>query len=105
MANYTEITDEQMKRIESCESPAELLEYLKTDGIELDEEQLDMIAGGDGKPDWNDMVEPAYTDQCPYCGSKNVDRGCGIGADCVRVCRDCWQKWAPIRIKKLPSEL
>ena len=50
MEGYTGITDEQMKRIESCDRPEKLLEYLKTDGIELDGEQLDMIAGGEDNP-------------------------------------------------------
>ena len=72
---------------------------MRSDGIELDEKQLDMIAGGNGTPKWDDLIETAYTDQCPYCGSKNVVCGCGIGADAVRACKDRGKDRMPVRLK------
>ena len=42
------LTDEQKKKIETAQSPEDLLALAKETGYELSPEQLDAVAGGDG---------------------------------------------------------
>ena len=47
MTNYKEqLTPEQMEKVRACKSPDELVELAKAEGLELNDEQLDAIAGG-----------------------------------------------------------
>ena len=45
--NFDELTDEQKAKAMACKSAEELVELAKSEGVELSEEQLDSIAGGD----------------------------------------------------------
>lgn len=40
------LTDEQKARVLACESTEELLEFAKSEGFELTDEQLESVAGG-----------------------------------------------------------
>ena len=40
------LTPEQMKKARACKSAEELVALAEAEGVELDEEQLDAIAGG-----------------------------------------------------------
>ena len=42
------LTDEQKKKLETVQSPEELLAIAKEAGYELSPEQLEAVAGGDG---------------------------------------------------------
>lgn len=58
---HATLTDEQKKRVESAQSPEELLAIAKEAGYELSAEQLDAVAGGD---DWR----CPKASECPsYC--------------------------------------
>ena len=56
------LTKEQLEKARACKTNQELLEFIKEEGVELDEDQLEMVAGGWGEED----------ERCPYCGSTNV---------------------------------
>ena len=45
--NPNELTDEQKAKLRSCKDTAELQSMLSEMGIELTDEQLDSVAGGD----------------------------------------------------------
>ena len=40
------LTDEQIKKVEACKSPDEILALAKAEGIELTDEQLEAVSGG-----------------------------------------------------------
>ena len=42
-----DLTNEQKDKVKACKTPNEILELAKNEGIELDEEQLEQISGGD----------------------------------------------------------
>ena len=46
MASFKELTDEQMEKARECKSSDELVELANSEGIELSDDQLDAIAGG-----------------------------------------------------------
>ena len=54
------LTDEQKKKIEAAQTPEELLAIAKETGYELSTEQLESVAGGNGK----------------WCGSNECDDHC-----------------------------
>ena len=84
------LTPEQLAKVRSCKSGAEILEVAKREGVELTEEQLSNINGGNGClnvrvpdpapcPGCGKMVEKAYywdaSEEvaeylCPHCGHK-----------------------------------
>ena len=42
-----DLTSEQMEKAKACASPSELIELAKAEGVELSDEQLEQISGGD----------------------------------------------------------
>ena len=44
---FNDLTDEQKARVLACKTADELVALAKTEGVELSDEQLDSIAGGD----------------------------------------------------------
>ena len=44
----SKLTDEQKKKVESAQTPEELLALAKETGYELSPDQLEAVAGGDG---------------------------------------------------------
>ena len=46
MDDIKNLTEEQMEKARACKSSEELVELAKSEGVELNDEQLDAIAGG-----------------------------------------------------------
>ena len=44
---FNDLTEEQKARVMACKTADELIALAKAEGVELSEEQLDAIAGGD----------------------------------------------------------
>ena len=59
--NPNKLTEEQKAKLKSCENPAELQSMLNDMGVELTDEQLDAVAGGQN---WNqcDHLDPCIYD-------------------------------------------
>jgi len=58
------LTEEQIKKVESCKDSSEILAFAKAEGIELTDEQLEAVSGGGGCF--------GGTTKCPECGSNDV---------------------------------
>lgn len=43
---FDELTPEQKAKVEACETPDQILELAKEEGIELTDEQINGVAGG-----------------------------------------------------------
>ena len=56
MASFDELTPEQMEKARACKSADDLIELAKTEGIELNDDQLDAIAGGS----WYDCMNETW---------------------------------------------
>ena len=78
MLNYSDLSPEQREKAARCHTPEELLKFAKEEGIELSDEDLEKIAGGD---EWS-------IPDCPDCGSSNTQ---GYGYNFM--CRDCGYLW------------
>ena len=44
--SYDNMTTDQLKRLSECQSAVEAMAYIREEGIELTDEQLEDIAGG-----------------------------------------------------------
>lgn len=71
------LSEEQIKKLDKCESSEEMLALAKSEGIELTDEQLQAVSGG---------VTCGENHPCPKCGSKNIRPS--IVYRCL-VCKDC----------------
>ena len=84
------LTDEQVKKVKACKSSQEILELAKSEGVELNEEQLAAVSGGCGGGK-----------KCPKCGSTNVvkrtDHVTLKSSPTANViaydCKDCKHSW------------
>ncbi len=56
------LSEEQIKKVEVCKSPEEILSLAKAEGVELNEEQLAAVSGG---------ACNKGNKKCPKCGSDN----------------------------------
>ena len=86
------LTPEQVEKARACKNQEELLKLAKSEGIELNEEQLAAVSGGAcvGVP------EPPRC--CPNCGSTNITAiyvsNLGNSAGGYRCeCHDCNDRW------------
>ena len=59
------LSEEQIAKIRACKSSEELLALAKEEGVELTDEQLQVIAGG-GK------CQSTPETECSQCGSKDI---------------------------------
>lgn len=57
-----DLTPEQQEKARACNSADELIDLAKSEGVELTDEQLNQVAGGD----WT------RTTSCPHCNSENI---------------------------------
>ena len=89
------LSNEQIAKIKNCKSQEEILALAKEEGIELNNEQLEAVSGGNSclvkKIDENAI-------RCPKCGSTKVislttDMDSPI---CKARCQDCGHEWAPV---------
>jgi len=59
------LTDEQIAKIKACKTTEEVLQFVKDEGIELTDEQLQVVSGGCGTYDGSQV--------CPKCGARGAD--------------------------------
>ena len=81
------LSEEQIKKVEACKSPEEILSLAKAEGVELNEEQLAAVSGGA-------CIECII--KCPKCVSGNWDDEYKeINHIKYRKfkCNDCGHKW------------
>ena len=79
---FAGLTEEQIAKVKACKSQEEMLAIAKEEGVELNEEQLDAVSGGNCVPTLKG---------CPKCGSNNLIT-VDINSDGSRVkyqCNDC----------------
>ena len=82
------LTEEQIKKVESCKDSSEILSLAKAEGIELTDEQLEAVSGGGGCFKSNK--------KCPKCGSNNwSDEYKEINHIRYHIfkCNDCGHSW------------
>ena len=60
--DFKDLTPEQMEKAKACTSAEELIALAKTEGLELTDEQLEGIAGGD---EWYNCTSFDCNDNCP----------------------------------------
>ena len=66
------LTEEQIKKVEACNSSDEILALAKEEGVTLTDEQLEAVSGGcgGGKKDWEPTDGPDI--ECKICQSHKV---------------------------------
>ena len=84
------LSEEQIKKVEACKSPEEILSLAKAEGVELNEEQLAAVSGGG-------CFDGFKKRKCPDCGSSDLDVW---GSEKVSgheytilECKKCGNKW------------
>ena len=80
------LSEEQIKKVEACKDSEEILSLAKAEGIELTDEQLEVVSGGGC----------FYTIKCIKCGSDNLsDEYKEINHKEYRKfkCNNCGHKW------------
>ena len=55
---YDSLSDEMKAKVANCKTADELMEFAKSEGIELTDEQLDAISGGDSFWSCDDYYMP-----------------------------------------------
>ena len=79
------LSEEQIAKLEACNSPEEILAAAKEEGIELNDEQLEAVSGGAA---CGDMNAPDIKN-CLDCGSPNIRAGSVYGGAKTYTCKDC----------------
>ena len=77
------LSEEQIKKVEACNSSEEIINLAKAEGIELTDEQLAAVSGG-GLCRSNK--------KCPKCGSEHITDTQTIHYIEIK-CNDCGHKW------------
>ena len=80
------LSEEQIKKVEACKNAEEILALAKAEGVELNEEQLEVVSGGGC----------FYTIKCIKCGSDNLsDEYKEINHKEYRKfkCNNCGHRW------------
>ncbi|MDY6391624.1 MAG: hypothetical protein SPL80_02160 [Bacilli bacterium] len=73
------LTEEQIAKLKKCKSGDEVLRLAKEQGVELTDEQLEVVSGGS-------LCAP----NCPVCGTKdNVFKGTEEWNENKYVCKKC----------------
>ncbi len=90
------LTEEQIAKLNECNSAEEILALAKAEGVQLSDEQLEAVSGGGC----------FGTNVCPECGSNNlkltkryVEKPDGQGGNSVHYdckCKDCGYKWTEL---------
>lgn len=80
--NPRDLTPEQAEKAKAFETPEEILAFARENGVELSDEQLDKISGGE---EWEEG------ETCPKCGSTRTSRVAYPDPD--RYCLDCSFRW------------
>ena len=82
------LSEEQISKVKACKNSEELLALAKEEGIELTEEQLTAISGGGACSVVSDIGDYLNPNDCPKCGSNNVDTDGNS-----HVCKKCGHRW------------
>lgn len=80
---FKDLTKEQQDKCYACKDADEILSFVKEEGFELSDQQLEAVSGGG----WGEVPT------CPYCGSKNIYQGESKGGFPGNGCRDCLMLW------------
>lgn len=86
------LTEEQIAKVKACKNNEEVLKLAKEEGIELTDEQLEAVSGGN-------CMEPSFRSDkpCPTCGSYNCQT-IRIGDDpkpAYYYCNECKKHFWP----------
>ena len=84
--DLSNLTSEQLEKAKKCETPEEFFALAQSDGIELTDEQLEAVSGGE--KDWTGST----VHRCPSCGSTNTHYYDNAEGG-YRMCRDCGNKY------------
>jgi len=85
---YKGLTEEQIAKVKACKNQEELLQFAKDEGIELTEEQLEVINGGM-------CSSTTKGPTCIFCGSSNTSSNRRYGSkswpnhEYQWYCEDC----------------
>ena len=80
------LSDEQIAKIKQCKGPEEVIALAKEEGIELNEEQLEVINGGCSAV--SNVLSFFDTNDCPKCGCNDVKVKDGVAR-----CKECGYEW------------
>ena len=76
---FKDLTEEQIKKVQQCKNHEELLELAKQEGVELTDEQLEVVSGGCGTT--SEERYKTWGIDCKYCGA---------GKGCMKKITDSW---------------
>lgn len=65
-------TQEQIERARACKSPEELQLLITSEGVQLTDDELDMVAGG---ASYSEREEKSYKYVCRSCGADCTYQG------------------------------
>ena len=84
------LSEEQIAKVRACNNTDEILALAKEEGIELSDEQLQVVSGGGVCSVVSEFGENLTLTpyNCHKCGSNDVD---GDGNKCT--CKKCGNKW------------
>lgn len=87
---FEDLTPELQTKLNACEDLDQVLELVKSEGVELADEDLEQISGG-----WGDDDEPKVNyNKCPKCGSTDVGIvSYGTEESNHTVCTSCGYVW------------
>ena len=79
------LSEEQIAKVKACKNSDEILALAQKEGVELTDEQLQIVSGG--------SVCVTTPTECPKCGSHCIitDYGTCIGYFCK--CEKCGHEW------------
>ncbi len=83
------LSEEQIAKIKACKNQEELLALAKQEGIELTDEQLQVISGGGACSVASDVGDFLNPFDCPECGSNNVEKDGN-----KYTCKKCGHTWS-----------
>ena len=85
------LTKEQIEKVKACKNQEELLALAKKEGVELTNEQLEVISGGGACSVASDIGDFLNPFDCPECGSNKVKAVKGKGN--LFECQGCGFRW------------
>ena len=86
------LTEEQIAKVKACKNQEEVLALVREEGIELTDEQLEAVSGG------NCMIPSFRSDKpCPICGTYNCQtiRSAQDGTIEYYYCNECNKHFYP----------
>ena len=89
---FRDLRPDLQEKARECQTPEEIAELAREEGVELSDEEIDRISGG-----WGDSEDSGM--RCPECGSANVTGKAVRAGDsnweeltCLD-CGHCWTQW------------